>query len=117
MILADTSVWVDHFRHGTANLADLPVEGKVTTHPYVIGELACGQLHARRRILSLLAGLPAVSGPSHEEALHFVDTHRLHGTGLGWVDVHLLAASVLAGVPLWTLDRRLAKAQARIGRR
>jgi predicted nucleic acid-binding protein len=117
VILADTSVWVDHFRHGNATLAALLVDGQVATHPFVIGELACGQLHARRRILSLLAGLPAVPGPSHEEALHFVDTHRLHGTGLGWVDVHLLAASVLAGVPLWTLDRRLAKAQARIGRR
>ena len=117
MILVDTSVWVDHFRRGSAALVALLERGAVSTHPFVIGELACGHLRARRQILSMLAGLPAVVTLSHDEALHFLQARRLEGHGLGWIDVHLLAAAALADLPLWTLDRRLAAAQAQVAKR
>jgi hypothetical protein len=74
----------------------------------VIGKLACGTLRARGEILSLLARLPVVRAVSHEEALHFLDTRKLSGRGLAWVDVHLVAAAVVSRVAFWTLDRRLA---------
>lgn len=113
MILADTSVWVDHLRRGNATLAALLEDGQVAVHPFVIGELACGQLRGRKRIIALLGGLPAIGSVSHEEALRLVEAHQLQGSGLGWIDVHLLAAAVLAGLRLWTLDRRLAAAALR----
>lgn len=117
MILVDTSVWVDHFRRDNAALVALLEGGEVTTHPFVIGELACGQLRARPQILSMLAGLPTANTLSHDEALHFLNSHKLAGHGLGWIDVHLLAAAALADVPLWTLDRRLVAAQAQVLKR
>ncbi len=116
MILVDTSVWVDHFRRGNAALVAALEAGEVTIHPLVIGELACGQLKARRQILSMLAGLPVVPALSHDEALHFLQAHQLEGRGLGWIDVHLLGAASLWGVPLWTLDRRLADVQVQIAK-
>jgi hypothetical protein len=114
VILADTSVWVDHFRRGNATLAALLETGEVMVHPFVIGELACGNLRARRTVLPMLEGLPAVPVLSHEEALQFLHANKLNGQGLGWIDLHLLGASALAGIPLWTLDRRLAAAGARL---
>ena len=117
MILVDTSVWVDHFRRGNAGLVASLEVGEVTTHPFVIGELACGHLRARRQILSMLAGLPAANVLSHDEVLHFLHARKLEGLGLGWIDVHLLASAVLSGIALWTLDRRLVSAQARITKR
>jgi predicted nucleic acid-binding protein len=112
MILADTSVWIDHLRHGNQRLAQSLADAQVLVHPFVIGELACGTLRARSEILSLLARLPAVRAVSHEEALHFLDTRKLSGRGLGWIDVHLLAAAVASRITLWTLDRRLAAVQS-----
>jgi predicted nucleic acid-binding protein len=117
VLLADTSVWIDHFRRGNATLVTSLNDGQVATHPFVIGELACGQLHARRKILSLLAGLPASSEVTHEEAMLFADTHHLYGRGLGWIDIHLLASVAISNIALWTLDRRLAAAHANIARR
>ncbi|MGH7583728.1 MAG: type II toxin-antitoxin system VapC family toxin [Gemmatimonadales bacterium] len=116
MILADTSVWIDHFRRGNARLGALLDAGEVAMHRFVVGELAMGRLDARRQILELLSGLPELPTVTHEEALHFVDAHRLGGFGLGWIDVHLLAAAIVARVPLWTLDRKLASAHDRLAR-
>ena len=110
MILADTSVWVDHLRHGNRELVRHLDAGEVACHPFVIGELACGQLSSRATVLGLLNQLPSVPTVSHDEAMAFVEARRLDGRGLGWVDVHLLASAVLGGVRLWTLDRRLAEA-------
>lgn len=117
MILVDTSVWIDHFRRRNATLVKTLEQGEVATHPFVIGELACGQLGARRQILNMLDGLPSIETLAHQEVLHFLQAHRLEAQGLGWIDVHLLAAAVLANVNLWTLDRRLGEAQVRIQRR
>lgn len=114
MILVDTSVWVDHLRRGNETLARSLRDAQVATHPFVIGELACGNLRTRHQLLALLARLPTVSPVSHEEALHFLETRNLSGRGLGWVDVHLVAAAVAAQMPLLTLDRRLAAVHAAI---
>jgi predicted nucleic acid-binding protein len=110
MVLVDTSVWVDHLRQGIPHLGDLLGAGEVATHPFVIGELACGNLRNRTEILSLLASLPSVKVATHPEALHLVETQSLGGIGLGWVDVHLLSAALINQVPLWTRDRKLAAA-------
>lgn len=110
MILVDTSVWIDHLRHDRADLRALLEADQVHCHPFVIGELACGTLRRRAEILALLKQLPSLLPVSHEEALEFLHVRRLSGRGLGWVDIHLLASVVLAGVRLWTLDRRLDSA-------
>jgi predicted nucleic acid-binding protein len=108
VILADTSVWIDHFRQGNDRLKRLLSEGTVLSHPFVVGELACGNLANRDEILTLLRVLPRAEIAGHEETLLFVERHKLHGRGLGWVDVHLLAAAMLSSCKLWTLDRSLA---------
>ncbi len=115
MILVDTSVWVDHLRQNVPLLRDLLEAGQVTTHPFVIGELACGNLAKRAEILALLSSLPRVQIATHSEAMHVVDTNALHGRGIGWVDVHLLASARLSCVPIWTRDRRLQAASKALG--
>ena len=115
MILADTSVWIDHLRHGNRELIRHLEAGDVACHPFVIGELACGRLHPRAEILSLLERLPAVPAASHDEVMAFIDARRLAGAGLGLIDVHLLASAMLGRVRLWTLDRKLAATAAAIG--
>jgi predicted nucleic acid-binding protein len=107
MILIDTSVWVAHFRDRNLKFEALLLKGQVVCHPFIIGELACGNLRNRNKILSLLHELPMATNASHEEVLHFIEEHQLVGLGLGYVDVHLLASALLSGVPLWTKDRRL----------
>jgi predicted nucleic acid-binding protein len=115
MVLADTSVWVEHLRRGEPRLASLLRAGEVLCHPFVVGELACGNLRRRDEVLGLLGALPGVGKADDDEVLAFIKRHRLHGKGLGWVDAHLLAASALARQPLWTLDVRLARAAAGLG--
>lgn len=110
MVLVDTSVWIDHFRAGEARLALLLEDAEVVMHPFVVGELACGNLRNRREILSLLCNLPAVAPVTDDEALFFIERHRLHGRGLGLVDVHLLASCAVEGNGLWSKDVRLMKA-------
>lgn len=114
-MLVDTSVWVDHFRRHDPALAKLLDHGEVECHPFVIGELACGNLRHRAEILMLLRRLPHTPVVEHDEALAFIERHRLMGTGLGWFDVHLLASALLAGTSLWSRDRRLAAAASRLG--
>ena len=108
MILVDTSIWIDHLRRRDRVLARRLEHGLVHSHPFVIGELACGVLRQRREILQHLALLPAVSLASHAEAIALFDSRRLAGRGIGWIDMHLLASAVLSRVQLWTKDRPLA---------
>lgn len=108
MLLADTSVWIDHLRSGNPDLAAHLRNAEVGCHPFVIGELACGHLEKRQEILALLGALPRMPLAAHHEVLALVEKRRLMGSGVGWVDVHLLASALLAGARLWTLDRRLA---------
>ena len=108
MILVDTSVWVDHLRSGDAQLIDLLERAQVVMHPFVVGEMACGSLGDRSSVLELLQDLPAASVAESEEVLGFIERHVLHGKGIGYVDVHLLASVALTeGTKLWTRDKRL----------
>jgi hypothetical protein len=110
MVLVDTSVWVDHLRQGNRRLAELLEESLVVSHPFVVGELACGNLRNRREILGLLATLPVAPMAEQAEVLRFLDTERLYGCGLGWIDVHLLASARLMACSLWSLDKPLVLA-------
>ncbi len=109
-VLVDTSVWIAHFRKGEAHLVPLLGEEAVLCHPFVIGELACGNLKNRQEILSLLQSLPQAPQAENGEVLHFIEQNGLMGKGLGWVDVHLLSSVRLAEAQLWTLDKALHKA-------
>ena len=114
MVLVDTSIWVSHFRDGHPDLKDLLFEGKVVCHPFVIGELACGNLRNRQEILALMKALPVAKQAEHEEVLRFIETHSLMGIGLGYIDVHLLASALLSGISLWTIDIPLKKAARKL---
>ncbi|MCH7742872.1 MAG: VapC toxin family PIN domain ribonuclease [Proteobacteria bacterium] len=107
MVLVDTSVWVTHLRTGDPNLEKLLLESEVMCHPFVVGELACGNIKNRDEILSLLQALPSALIVSQNEFLYFVELRRLAGVGIGFVDVHLLASSCLSETPLWTQDNKL----------
>jgi len=107
MTLVDTSVWVDHLRNGNAELQELLRQGDVIVHPFVIGELACRNLHNRAQVLTLLQQLPQARISTDSEVLQFLELRKLWGRGIGWVDVHLLALAVLSHAKLWTLDKRL----------
>jgi predicted nucleic acid-binding protein len=115
MVLVDTSIWVHHLRRGDVRLAELLSGGEVLCHPFVIGELACGQIRDRRQILGLLAALPQARVADHQELLHVVDQHRLHGRGLGWIDIHLLGSGLLSSCNVWTSDRALREAARALG--
>ena len=116
MILVDTSVWVDHLRHADAGLADLLERAQVLMHPFVVGEIACGSLAMRAPLLDLLQDLPMAPVADIDEVLGFIAQRRLHGKGIGYVDVHLLASVALtAGARLWTRDKRLRAVAETLG--
>ena len=116
MILVDTSVWVDHLRASNKALTALLDTGAVLAHPFVIGELALGNLRQREIVLSAVADLPRASVATDLEVLHFIDRHALFGRGIGYIDAHLLAAVQLtAGAELWTKDKRLHGVAAELG--
>jgi len=114
-MLVDTSVWIDHFRVGNDDLEASLEGGEVRCHPFVAGELACGNLARRDEVLTLLSALPRLPEASHSEVLTLVASHRLFGRGIGWIDVHLLASTLLGNTVLWTLDKRLADAARQLG--
>jgi hypothetical protein len=115
VILVDTSVWVDHLRRGNERLAAFLADGEVGCHRFIAGELALGNLRNRTRILDYLSNLPLLPMAEHDEVLALVESRRLMGAGIGWVDAHLLASALLAHVPIWTLDKPLAGHAARLG--
>ncbi|HUP17314.1 MAG TPA: PIN domain-containing protein [Acidimicrobiia bacterium] len=114
-MIVDTSVWVQHLRKGEPRLREYLDDGIVMVHPCVIGELACGNIHNRSEVLSLLASLLTTHVVADDELLHFVETEGLYGRGMGWVDIHLLASARVSGVRLWTRDRRLGEAALALG--
>jgi predicted nucleic acid-binding protein len=109
MILVDTSVWIHHFRSGNPRLRQLLQKGEVATHSMVLGELACGNLGKRAETLRLLNRLPQIPQAPDHLVIQSIESRRLFGKGIGWIGAHLLTASLLWSVPLWTLDRRLAQ--------
>jgi predicted nucleic acid-binding protein len=115
MILVDTSVWVDHLRRRNSRLTQLLLNEEVLCHAFIIGELACSQMRHRAEVLSLLRALPRAPHLDDDETLAFLDTHPLMGRRLGWIDVHLLASTLLSHASLWSLDRQLMQAAMRLG--
>ncbi len=115
MILVDTSLWVEHLRSGRADLAKMLESGFACTHDFVIGEIACGTPPQRAEHVSLMQFLPRLDSVTSEEILHFIERRHLMGRGLGYVDVHLLAACVLHGARMWTQDRPLRRAAVDAG--
>jgi hypothetical protein len=109
MILVDTSVWVEHLRKGLPGLIAQLEQETVLTHPFVVGELACGNLENRREVLRLLGDLPGAPVATDPEVLAFIEQRALMGRGVGYIDAHLLASVILDGAArLWTRDKRLA---------
>jgi predicted nucleic acid-binding protein len=116
VILTDTSVWVDHLRVGDKELAGLLDQGLILVHPFVIGELALGRLRQRDIGLEALSELPKASVAADAEVLSFIGRHALFGRGIGYIDVHLLAAVCLtADARLWTRDDRLRRVADELG--
>jgi predicted nucleic acid-binding protein len=116
MILVDSSVWIDHLRGATADLARALEHGRVLAHPFVIGELALGSLRQREMVLRFLRDLPQAVMAEDAEILDFIDRHALFGLGIGYIGVHLLASARLTpDASLWTRDRRLQDAALRMG--
>ena len=108
MILVDTSIWIDHFYAGVPSLVELLQQEKVLLHPFIIGELACGNIQNRQEILSLLHNLPSISVASDQEALLLIENSSLMGKGVGYIDIHLLTSVLIQnGAKLWTRDKRL----------
>lgn len=115
MILADTNVWIKHLRESDAELISQLIIGFVACHPFIIGELACGNLGNREEILMLLQALPSSPVVEATEILEFIENNSLMGRGLGYLDMHLLASAIIGNVVLWTYDRRLNDAAIELG--
>jgi len=116
VILVDTPVWIDHLRRGDTMLARLLENNRVGMHAMVLGELACGNLRNRTRLIKLWDNLEFLPEASHHEAMYFLEKHGLMGRGIGYIDVHLLASvALVADGKLWTHDSRLAAIAGELG--
>lgn len=109
MILADTSVWISHFRRRLPSFYESLSHGQIVIHTVIIGELATGNLARRNETLAWLGRLPRVKEASPAECLTYIEQRRLFGLGLGWSDVQLLAAADLSRSHVWSLDKKLAQ--------
>ncbi len=115
MILIDTSVWINHFRIEIPGLSDLLKKRLVRMHPWIIGELACGNLANRAATLRNLQRLPQLSVARADEVLFLIERHQLMGKGIGYVDAQLITAALAEGVRFWTQDKRLSAALVGLG--
>ena len=114
MVITDTSIWVTHLRQGSRQLEKLLIDADVMCHPFIIGELACGNLKNRNEIISLLQSLPMAPIIEFDEFIFFIERNQLMGIGIGFIDIHLLASAQLTGIPLWTADKRLKSAATKL---
>jgi len=116
VILADSSVWVDHLRHDNPQLMHLLKTEMVLCHPFVVGEIALGILSPRDIILRMLSQLRRSTVATDAEVMELIEKHSLFGCGVGYVDVHLLASvKITPGSVLWTFDKRLHQVSQRLG--
>ncbi len=116
MILADTSIWVDHFRSGNDELRRQLLSRRIAMHPFVVAELALGSVPRRSQTLVLLEQLPRVQVARLEEVRTMVETRKLHGRGIGLIDAHLIASIYLSlSTQLWTNDKRLRAVAEELG--
>ena len=115
MTLVDTSVWADHLRAADSGMTRLLDAGQIAMHPFILGEISLGHLKPRHAILDMLASLPSADVADEAEILQFIEKVGLFGTGIGYVDVHILASARLAFTPLWTRGKRLRAVAERLG--
>lgn len=116
MILADSSVWIDHINRPDAELSRLLARGQILMHPFVLGEIALGNLANRRRVIGTLSMLRGAVVASHGDVFGLIHRHQLFGVGIGYVDAHLLGSVLITGeTSLWTRDRRLRDVAERLG--
>lgn len=107
-------MWVRHFAQKNTAIEEARRKNRLLTHPFVIGELACGALLDRRRILEEMSLLPQAVEATHAYVRHFVEREKIWGRGIGWIDAHLLASALQSGCRLWTLDIALARIALRL---
>jgi predicted nucleic acid-binding protein len=116
LILADTSIWIDHFRAGNREMLELLDQGQIAVHPLIVAELALGSLQDRASTLGLVDLLPHVRVARPEEVRAMIETRRLYSVGIGLIDAHLIASSFLdPPIRLWTKDKRLRKVAEDLG--
>lgn len=116
MILADTSIWVNHFRKGNKQLRTYLEQGQIAMHPLVIAELALGSLGERTKTLALLDLLPQIGVAQISEVRHLIETRRLYTLGIGLVDAHLIASVFIKpATVIWTTDKPLRKVAEALG--
>lgn len=115
MILVDTSVWADHIRRKNERMVMLMADGQILIHPFAVGELALGNLENRAAYLTPLNSLQSSTMATDDEFMAMIETKALFGSGINYVDVHLLAAACLSQAKLWTNDKRLHCAAVRLG--
>jgi predicted nucleic acid-binding protein len=116
VILADTSVWIDHLRGPDPAMIRLLGAGKIAMHPLIAAELALGSLHNRRKKMAVMDALWQVNVAELEEVRRVIEAHSLYSKGLGLTDVHLIASCLMTlGVQLWTRDNALRGAAATLG--
>ncbi len=115
MILVDTSVWIDHFHHSDEGLIELLLSNQVCIHPFVLGELSCGNISNREEVLSLLRTLKSIDLVLEEEVFILIEERKLFGKGLVFIDIHLLASALIHHVPIWTRDKSLKLAAGKLG--
>ncbi len=115
MILPDTNIWIDHIRKSDPLLVAGIESRNVLVHPYVIGEVGLGSFQNREEIVEQLGLLPSAVVASHSDVMRFIACNELAGTGIGYVDCHLLASALIDGRHVWTRDKRLARQAQRLG--
>ena len=116
MIVVDTVIWIDHFHRRDDHLADLLAEGRALIHPYVLGEIALGSLRDRSTFIEIAGKLPQSPVAEAKEVLNLIDSAGLAGSGIGYIDAHLIASTILMpNSTLWTRDKRLAIVAERLG--
>ena len=114
MILVDTSVWIKHLREGSKRLESLLKNTEVVSHPFIIGELSCGNLNNRKEILGSLSLLPKAACSNDQEVMQLIERRKLMGAGIGWIDAHLLASALISNCLIWTIDKRLSKIASKL---
>jgi hypothetical protein len=116
MILADTSIWVDHLRSRDSEMENLLGKGQIAMHPFIVAEISLGSLRNRQQRLGEMEALLEVRVAQLNEVRHMIEAHSLYSRGIGLTDAHLIASCLLTpGTQLWTRDGALLKVAQTLG--
>ncbi|WP_371396320.1 type II toxin-antitoxin system VapC family toxin [Fretibacter rubidus] len=115
MILADTSIWIDHLRKSDPVFSNQLTAGDIVMHPFIMGEILLGSLSNHTVIETALSEMPQALKASDKEVMFYINSAKIHGRGIGWVDTHLLVSAKLSGARLVTRDKRLADVARELG--